>query len=79
MIRPSKCGAAFPVVFHCVRLCREHIDEEWEDDDGYWIALKTGWKWAGDGVGSVHSIHESTRAGAYAERVMRCRCGDCGQ
>lgn len=61
-----------------MKLQRTHIREEWsEGDDGYWIALKTGWKWEGDPVGAVHQIHEDTRAKAYSEGVERCRCKDC--
>lgn len=55
-----------------------HISEEWdEQEDGYWIALKSGWKWAGDPYGAVHCIHEPTRAKAYKEHVLPCKCEDC--
>lgn len=61
----------------------EHIREEWSEGnpedggDGYWIALKPGWKWAGDPVGAVHSIHEPTRRLAHKETVLPCQCPDC--
>ncbi len=61
-----------------MKMRREHIKEEWNEwEDGYWIALKSGFKWDGDPVGAVHSIHEPTRAAAHAEGVLRCACEDC--
>jgi hypothetical protein len=62
---------------------KEHIREEWNeghpDDggDGYWIALKSGWRWDGDPVGAVHSIHEDTRRAAHQQGVLPCGCADC--
>ena len=66
-----------------MKIKKEHVSEEWseghpdEGGDGYWIALKSGWKWAGDPAGCVHTIHEDTRKLAYAESVLRCDCKDC--
>ena len=63
-----------------VRVRPEHIRTEWSeghpDDggDGYWIALKPGWRWADD---VVHCIHEDTRAKAHRECVVPCACRDC--
>ena len=60
-----------------------HIASEWSEGhpnrggDGYWISLKPGWKWAGDALGAVHSIHEATRKLAHAECVIPCTCKDC--
>ena len=60
------------------RLTNAHVREEWnEGEDGHWIALRSGWKWAGDPVGAVHQIHEDTRTKAWHERVMQCDCSDC--
>lgn len=57
---------------------KRHISEEWDEgEDGYWIGLKSGFKWSGDPVGSVHVIHESTKEKAYLETVMICNCPDC--
>lgn len=53
-----------------MKLRKEHIASEWsEGEDGYWISLKPGWKWDGDPVGAVHSIHEDTRAAAHQQGV----------
>ncbi len=61
-----------------MKLRTDMISEEWDEgDDGYWIALRSGWKWAGDPIGAVHSIHESTRREAHRETVLRCHCSDC--
>ena len=61
-------------------LKHRHISEEWSEEgsgDGYWIALKAGYKWAGDPIGSVHTIHEDTLQKAWQEYVMKCNCRDC--
>jgi hypothetical protein len=42
-----------------------HVREEWRDSDGYWIALKAGWKSASDPVGNLHIIHEDTSVKAW--------------
>jgi hypothetical protein len=63
-----------------VKVKRAHIaweSDERGSDDGYWLSLKRGWKWAGDPLGALHSIHEPTRAACMRERVMRCNCQDC--
>lgn len=60
-----------------------HIVEEWNEGhpedggDGYWIALKSGWKSEEDTVGAVHTIHENTRRECYQVGVLRCECPDC--
>jgi len=45
-------------------------------DDGYWIALKSGWR-AGDCV--VHGIHEYTIKALLASfaDVTKCTCQNC--
>lgn len=60
-----------------MKLQRKHIAEQWQDSDGYWIALRSGWKWNGDPVGAVHCIHEDNRKEAFAQGVLPCRCTDC--
>jgi len=61
-----------------MKLRSYHIQEEWnEGEDGHWIALKRGWKWDGDPVGAVHTIHEDTKKKARREGVLRCNCRDC--
>ena len=53
------------------------ISEEWSEegsDDGYWIALKSGWRLNDD---FVHCIHEDTRKKAWAVEVAICDCDDC--
>lgn len=65
-----------------MKLRKEHIHEQWSEagsGDGYWISLKTGWKWAGDPLGAVHCIHEDTKTAAMREDVMPCDCDDCRQ
>lgn len=74
-------AVAHPPRPHKVR--KSEVAEEWNEGhpdaggDGYWIALKAGWKSASDPVGAVHSIHEDTAARARAESVLPCRCDDC--
>ena len=61
-----------------MKLRKQHISEVWnEGEDGYWIALNHGFKWDGDPVGSVHCIHEETKAKAHKEGVLACNCKDC--
>jgi hypothetical protein len=66
-----------------MKLLKKYIQSEWDEGhpvtggDGYWIILKPGWKWNGDPVGEVHSIHEDTRRKAHAEGVLPCHCQDC--
>ena len=66
-----------------MKLKKEHIREEWNEGhpdnggDGYWVALKSGWKSDDDPVGVVHCIHEDTKREAYRVGVMPCNCRDC--
>lgn len=66
-----------------MKLRKSHVAEEWNEGhpdnggDGYWIVLKSGWKWDSDPVGAVHSIHEDTKVKAWQGGVMRCQCSDC--
>jgi hypothetical protein len=65
------------------KLQKMYVEEEWDeghpDDggDGYWVALKHGWKWAGDPIGVLHTIHTDTRSDAYREYVLPCNCPEC--
>ena len=54
-----------------------HIEEEFNDSDGYWIYLKPGWCCDGDPV--EHIIHEDTKAIARRrmKEVQPCNCEDC--
>jgi hypothetical protein len=66
-----------------MKLKRKHIREEWDEGhpdmggEGYWIALKSGWKWTGDPMGNCHTIHENTRNMAWKQGVMCCECVEC--
>jgi hypothetical protein len=60
-----------------MKIKKQYIVEEWHDEDGYWIALKAGWKWEDDPLGCVHTIHEDTKAQAHAQEVVRCECQEC--
>ena len=53
----------------------KHIEEEWEDSDGYWIALTPGWCSGFDP--QCHTIHEDTKTEAHAIPVERCLCSEC--
>jgi hypothetical protein len=59
------------------RVAAKHTASEYQDSDGYWIDLKRGWKWSGDALGAVHSIHEETRSQARRETVTPCFCQQC--
>jgi hypothetical protein len=60
-----------------MKLQKKHIVEEYADDDGYWIALKSGFKSSSDPVGALHTIREDTKGKAWAEGVEACNCEDC--
>jgi hypothetical protein len=55
----------------------ERIQEQWKDEDGYWIALKSGWGVLGDP--GFHTIHEDTKkeAMSIAADSIPCDCRDC--
>jgi hypothetical protein len=55
-----------------MRLKKEHVEEEWHDDDGYWVALRRGFKSDDDPLGRLHTIHENTRREAYRVGVLVC-------
>lgn len=54
---------------------RGKIAHEWEDEDGYWIALKSGWRMPGDS----HQIVETTKGEARGKLkdAVRCDCDEC--
>ena len=58
-----------------VPLTAEHIETEWEDSDGYWVALRAGWCSAEDP--QCHQIHEDTKQEAYRVQVEPCLCESC--
>jgi len=66
-----------------MKLRQEHIAEEWDEGhpkdggDGYWIFLKSGWKWDGDPMGNCHIIHEDTKQEARNQGVLKCECKEC--
>ena len=60
-----------------MKLKPEHIAEQWVDDDGYWIALKPGFKSDDDPIGNLHTIHEDNKLACYFHGVMPCECKDC--
>lgn len=60
-----------------MKLRKDHIQEQWEDSDGFWIALKSGYKSSEDPIGCLHTIREDTKPEAYAVGVSRCSCVDC--
>jgi hypothetical protein len=53
------------------------IQSEWQDEDGYWIALKSGYQDSGNPT--CHTIHEDTKAEAYSylSSVIPCDCWEC--
>jgi hypothetical protein len=60
-----------------MKLAKKHIQREYEDDDGYWVELKPGWKSGDDPVGVVHSIREDSRKEACLVGVIPCKCASC--
>lgn len=50
------------------------IVAEWQDEDGYWIGLASGYMNASDPW--CHQIHEDTKQEAYEEleHIVRCDC-----
>lgn len=62
---------------NCPKLSKKHVLREWDeghpDDggDGYWVDLVDGWKWYGDPVGYITTIHEPTRRQCYEQHVIR--------
>jgi hypothetical protein len=56
---------------------RDRVEEAWKDDDGVWIALRSGWN---DSTNSTcHTIHEDTWKEALELLAMSepCTCKDC--
>ncbi len=51
------------------------IAERWIDDDGYWIALKSGWQVVGDPT--CHQIHEDNYRDAMRYSIEPCECKNC--
>lgn len=61
-----------------VKVKPEHIEEEFQDVDGYWIYLKPGLKSDSDPIGNLHIIHEDTKTEAYkVGAVLLCDCAEC--
>jgi hypothetical protein len=64
---------------------KSRIEKEWDEGnpdsggDGYWISLCKGWKWAGEPVGALHTIHEKTKRQARRQSVIPCDCPDCAK
>ncbi len=56
-------------------IAKRFIDEEWRDDDGYWIALRNGVCEFGNP--QCHTIHENTKAEAHARGIQPCACKEC--
>lgn len=56
---------------------RKRIKEQWCDEDGYWVALNSGWK---DRYNPTsHTIHEDTKREALsiAADAIPCSCKEC--
>ncbi len=76
-LRPSKASSASAtksVIRAGNAKLRSLIAEEWQDEDGYWIALAPGYM---DVYNSwCHTIHEDTKAEAYEvlRGVVKCDC-----
>lgn len=68
---------SFPITEIILTIQADHIDSEWEDDDGYWIIFNSGWKWTGDQLGVIHAIREDTKEKAHQQNVVPCNCWDC--
>lgn len=56
---------------------KNKIVEKWTDEDGAWIALKSGWQDVYNPT--CHTIHEDTMAEcmSIAKDAVPCRCKDC--
>lgn len=52
-------------------------DQYREDENGYWISLRPGWKNASDPVGNLHCVLEDTKRAAFAVGCLPCDCEDC--
>jgi hypothetical protein len=65
-----------------MKLRKEHVAKEWDEGhpndggNGYWISLKSGWKWDGD-PDPRHLIHDDTKDEAWREGVVPCQCKYC--
>jgi hypothetical protein len=51
------------------------VADAWDEgEDGYWVTLKSGWRWS-----EVHAVHEwnaKDLARAFSE-ITPCDCADC--
>ena len=56
---------------------RDRIQEEWHDEDGHWVALKSGWQ--DNANPQCHTIHEDTQRECYelVRGAIPCNCVDC--
>lgn len=55
----------------------DKIQEQWRDEDGYWIALKSGWQ---DRYNpTCHTIHEDSKREvvSIARDAIPCNCREC--
>ena len=55
---------------------KDRVQEYWQDSDGFWIALKDGWR-QGDNV--CHTLHEDTQTRLLQElrKTRECNCEEC--
>lgn len=60
-----------------LRKWADRIQESWQDEDGVWIALRSGWQDAANPT--CHTIHEDTWQLAldYVALAVPCKCQQC--
>lgn len=56
---------------------RSRIEEEWHDEDGHWVALKSGWQ--DNSNPQCHTIREDTQRECYelVRASVPCACLGC--
>jgi hypothetical protein len=57
----------------------DEVEDDRQQQNGWWVYLKHGWKSDSDPLGCVHQIHEDTVAECVAclKSVLPCECDDC--
>ena len=68
-----------------MKLQKKHIEDEWDEGEpskggnGYWVALKKGWRWKYDSsrIDPRHTMRRDTKREVYAQQIEPCDCLRC--